>query len=96
MLDWFTNLFKPKKTEKQFLGEVTTVITDERIDLDHKGTGKSYSFWIGHTTDNQWFAITDETQSPRFCLDAEDRDEAYTRGVAALNSYFKYLDTKNV
>jgi hypothetical protein len=94
MFDWIIDYFKPKPKPKTFLGDTTIVITDERIDLEHKGTEQIYSFWIAHSADGAWYAITDETQNPKFCLVVEDRDQAYSRGVEALNSYFTYLDHK--
>ena len=92
MFETLIDFFKPKKPTKTFLGETTTVITEERIELAHDD--QTYSFFIGSSSDGQWFAITDETQSPKFCLVAEDRDDAQTRGIEALNSYFKYLESK--
>lgn len=93
MLDWLWNWFKPKAKDHRFL-DVTTVTTEERIDIEHKISGDTYSFYVATSSDGKWYAITDETQTPKFCLVADDRDEAYTRGVDALNSYFTHLDAK--
>jgi hypothetical protein len=90
MLEWL----KPKK--RTFTEGLDTVVTDERVDVEHKSTGRTYSFNIGSTTDGKWFALTDETQKPKFCFEAVDRDDAYARGVEALNFYFKHLDTEGL
>jgi hypothetical protein len=87
------NFFKPK-TKHKFSDVLETVITDERIDVEHKETGDVYSFNIGHTSGGRWFALTDEKQVPKFCFEASDRDDAYARGVEGMNFYFTYIDTK--
>lgn len=84
---------KSSKSSPQPAKELDTITTEETVELEHKATGNRYRFSIGKTSSGQYFALTDPEQRPKFCFPADDRDDAYTKGVDAINFYMENVLT---
>jgi hypothetical protein len=84
------SLFKKNsKTPPTPPRELETITTEETVALEHKASGKVYKFSIGKTSSGTYFALTDPEQRPKFCFEADDRDDAYQKGVDAINFYME-------
>lgn len=84
-----------KKTSKTTSAprELETITTEETVALEHKATGNVYKFSIGKTSGGVYYALTDPEQRPKFCFEADDRDDAYQKGVDAINFYMENVLT---
>jgi hypothetical protein len=74
-------MFKSAKT--------VAITTEEAVVVEHKATGIEYTFYIGRSPDNRWFALTDQKAIPHFFLEALDKEDAYMLGMDAYNVYFE-------
>lgn len=84
MLRRFWRQKKSPKIPKEHL----TVKTEECITLTLPN-GNQISFSLGVDENGTWYALTDPQLIPKFCFQAETRDEAYTKGVDAIDFYAK-------
>lgn len=84
MLRRFWRQKKSPKIPKERL----TVKTDECITLELPN-GNQISFSLGVDENGTWYALTDPHIIPKFCFQAESKDEAYIKGVDAINYYIE-------
>lgn len=78
-----------RKKPKRDFSKMETIVTEEAITLEHKSTGKTFSFSIGKDSNGQYWCLTDPSQRPKFCFEADDRDDAYQMGVDAINFFME-------
>lgn len=76
---------KPPKVPQERL----TITTEESITLEIRATGNQITFSLGKDENGTWYALTDPHVIPKFCFSAESKDEAYTKGVDAINYYIE-------
>lgn len=79
-------LWRQKKSPK-IPKDRLTVTTQECITLTIPASGQQISFSLGTDENGTWYALTDPHIIPKFCFQAETREEAYTKGVDAINYY---------
>lgn len=78
-----------KRKLKEIPKERLTITTEESITLEHKATGRTFTFSVGKDDNGTFYALTDPEQRPKFCFTAETYDEAATKGVDAINFYIE-------
>lgn len=78
------DLFKKKENLKP----LTSV---ERFQIKSRVTGKEYVFYTAVDEDGKWYAMTEPVNyilanpSDRFCIPADDQEDAETKGMAMMN-----------
>lgn len=73
------------------------VSSSESVSVQHRESGKTYTFYIGEQEDGSWLAFTYNSIAslePRFCLECDDRDDALTAGYAAVRFHIMDLNSK--
>lgn len=81
--------WRQKKKDTFIPQDRLTITTEESITLQIKASGQNFTFSIGKDDNGTYYALTDPYIIPKFCFPAETRDEAYTKGIDAVNFYIE-------
>lgn len=75
------------------LPQKVQIANPEKITLTNKAGGGEFVFYIGQEEgSDQWLAFTENSvvkNLPHFCIECDNRDDAYHVGVVAYQLHFK-------